>query len=77
MALGSLVTSFVRSSQQIVDIFTKSLAKAAFQNLRLPVGVHALLPFNLKKGEEAENQNKLPITKYDSHHIDTRKSAQI
>ena len=67
MALGSLVTRFVHSSQQIADIFTKPLAKAAFQNLRDGVGVHALLPSNLKKGEEAKNQNNLPITKYDSH----------
>ena len=67
MALGSLVTRFVRSSRQIADIFTKLLAKVAFQNLRVQVGVHALLPSKLKKGEEAENQNNIPITKYDSH----------
>lgn len=53
VALGSPVTRFVRSSRRIADIFTKPLAKSTFRGLRDKLGVHVLLPSNLKKGEEA------------------------
>ena len=54
VALGSLVTRFVRSPQQIADVFTKPLAKITFQGLRDKLGVHNLTS-NLKKGEEDQN----------------------
>ncbi|KAK2991573.1 hypothetical protein RJ640_013833 [Escallonia rubra] len=39
VALGSLVTRFVSSNQQLADIFTKPLSRDAFQRLRTKLGL--------------------------------------
>lgn len=44
VALGSLVTRYVRSSQQIADIFTKSIVKSVFHDLRDMLGIYVNLP---------------------------------
>ena len=54
VALGTLITQFIRISHQITDIFTKPIAKHSFQLFRSKHGVHSI-PSNLKKGEEVDH----------------------
>lgn len=54
VALGTLITRFVLSSQQIANKFTKPLAKVSFQNLREKLGVHSIISSDWKKGEEGD-----------------------
>ena len=55
--LSNLVTRFVWSPQHTIDIFTKPLPKVLFQNLTNKLEVYSIIPSNLKKGEEADNQS--------------------
>lgn len=49
VALGSLITKYVPSDQQIADIFTKPLAKNQFKLLRSKLGVRSTTHISLRK----------------------------
>lgn len=59
VALGSLITRFVRSIQQLADILTKPLSKRNFKHLRDKLGIRSTSPSSLKKGIE-ETQLSTP-----------------
>ena len=59
VALGTLITRFIRSSHQIIDIFTKSIVKHSFQLFRRKLGVHSITS-NLKKGKEEKEDHSTP-----------------
>ena len=56
VALGSFVTRFVPSTNQVVDILTKPLSRHQFEHLRVKLGVQPTLPPNLKGCVEDKSQ---------------------
>ncbi|KAK2971873.1 hypothetical protein RJ640_000890 [Escallonia rubra] len=55
VALGSLVTRFVSSNQQLADIFTKPLSRDAFQHLRTKLGLCSYMQLSLRGSNEDLN----------------------
>lgn len=59
-------TRYVQSHQQIVDVFTKPLAKLSFSYFRDKLGVHSIITSSLKNGEreikQEENYSKYYLT---------------
>ncbi|RVW23488.1 Retrovirus-related Pol polyprotein from transposon RE1 [Vitis vinifera] len=56
VASGVLITRFLPSSLQVVDIFTKALLKTSFQVFRFKLGVHKL-PLTSLPGADKGNSN--------------------
>ena len=60
VASGVLITRFLPSSLQVVDIFTKALPKTSFQVFRFKLGVHKL-PLTSLRGADKGNSNSASI----------------
>ena len=67
VAVGALVTWFMPSTQQTMDIFTKPLSKLPFCNFRSKLGVHRSMHSSLMKDENENGKNC----------IDTESSMEI
>ncbi|KAK2977871.1 hypothetical protein RJ640_020215 [Escallonia rubra] len=66
VALGSLVTRFVSSNQQLADIFTKPLSRDAFQHLRTKLGLCSYMQLSLRGSNEDLNSNQTDRNQFDS-----------
>ncbi|KAK2989204.1 hypothetical protein RJ640_001433 [Escallonia rubra] len=67
VALGSLVTRFVSSNQQLADIFTKPLSRDAFQRLRTKLGLCSYMQQpSLRGSNEDLNSNQTDPNQIDS-----------
>ena len=56
VALGALATHFITSSDQVADIFTKSLPKQVFYNLRNKLGI-VLSPLTSLRGSDEDQDH--------------------
>ena len=52
VTLEALITRFLPSTKQIVDVFTKPLPKQSFLQFRYKLGVHCILPSSLREDDK-------------------------
>ncbi|KAK2970476.1 hypothetical protein RJ640_028565 [Escallonia rubra] len=75
VALGSLVTRFVSSNQQLADIFTKPLSRDAFQCLRTKLGLCSYMQQPSLRGSN-EDLNQTDPNQIDSEEMATNHLSQ-